>query len=756
MMNIKIIFTFMTYLLLVSCGGGGVERDQSSADSDFTQPGLPDQLIISEASSINSMFEDEDGDTSDWFELHNGTDYDVDLNGWSISDDTDDIGKWRIHDVSMAPGEYLLFWASGKDKNWHTNFKLSSKGETLSIYDQDGNLVDSLAVLGLVNDKSIGRSIKNGEIVYFEEPTPGGRNAVEEFEGIIDTDIVFSHDGGEFNDRYLNLEGTIDGQEIRFTLDASPPKRHSSIYSDPFVITQNTVLRARIFSPNYIPSKVFSRTYITNKTHNLPIVTLVSDPSNFFDEDEGIYVFGPEENFDPEFPFLGANFWQDWERDIHFSFYEANGDLGLAFDGGVKIFGGSSRVWTQKSLSIFARSRYGSGEIDYPLFSSLSYDSFQAIVLRNSGNDWMRANMRDVVGTSLMEGSGLELQAYRPVAAYLNGKYWGFYNIREKVNEHFLDQKIDVKKSEINLLEGNAEVIIGNNEEYLEIINFLEINSLDTPENYRYVSSKIDIDNFIAYQVAQIYFDNRDWPGNNIKYWKSPSTKWRWILYDTDFGWGLKYASDYSVNSLSYALGERVQAYTNNLAPPWSTQLLRKLIENTEFRNKFINRFADEFNHRFVADTVSDHIDLIASTIGPEIEKHFNRWGDDYLSNIFNVGGVIPWEDRVEVLKNFAQNRVSYLTNDIIRNFQLTGTYKLEVNVSDNEHGKAVVNGLTILSNGWIGTYFNDIPLTIMAIPTEGYEFSHWEGGLQTTDTSAILQSSGDASILAVFKIVDS
>lgn len=746
----------MTYLLLASCGDGGVERDQRSVPSNLTQPGLPDQLMISEASSINSTFEDEDGDTSDWFELYNGTSYDVDLNGWSITDDTDDLGKWRIPDVSIAAEEYLLFWASGKNKNGHSNFKLSSKGETLSLSDQDGKLVDSLSVVGLVNDKSIGRSLKNGRIVYFDEPTPGRRNAVEEFEGIIDTEIIFSHDGGEFDDIYLTLEGTAVGQEIRFTLDASPPNRDSSIYSDPLVVSQNTVLRARIFSPNYIPSKVFSRTYITNKTHDLPIVTLVTDRDNFFDENEGIYVFGPEENFDSEFPYHGANFWQNWERDIHFSFYEANGDLGLAFDGGVKIFGGASRVWAQKSLSIFARSRYGSSEIDYPLFSSLSYDSFQAIVLRNSGNDWMRANMRDVVGTSLMVGSGLELQAYRPVAVYLNGEYWGFYNIREKVNEHFLDQKINVKKSEINLLEGNAEVIIGSNEEYLEIVDFLDENSLVTPENYRYVSSKIDIDNFIAYQVAQIYFDNRDWPGNNIKYWKSPSTNWRWILYDTDFGWGLKSASHYSVDSLSYALGERVQTDTNQLAPSWSTQLLRKLVENTEFRNKLINRFADEFNHRFVADTVSDHIDLIAGSFAPEMANHFNRWGDDYQSNIFNVGGVIPWVDRVEVLKNFAQNRVSTLNDNIIRNFQLTGTYKLEVKVSDDKHGKVVVNGLTISSNGWVGTYFNNIPLTLMAIPTEGYQFSHWEGGLQTTEASTILESSGDASILAVFKLVDS
>ena len=124
----------------------------------------------------------------------------------------------------------------------------------------------------------------------------------------------------------------------------------------------------RFFRTAHIPSRTASRTYITSNTHALPIVTLVTEPDNLFDEQQGIYVYGPEQNYQDELPFFGANFWQDWERDIHFSFYEPSGELGIAMDAGIKIFGAWSRANNQRSLSIFARSRYGFGKLRIPVF----------------------------------------------------------------------------------------------------------------------------------------------------------------------------------------------------------------------------------------------------------------------------------------------------------------------------------------------------------------------------------------------------
>ena len=641
---------------------------------------------------------------------------------------------------ATADGETPPALLSFENPGLHTNFKLSSEGEVLTLFDNNGNQIDSLNVTGLTTDKSIGRSLTDGRIMFFATPTPGTENAAEEFTGISTNEVIFSHNGGEFNEQSVSLSGANQGEEIRYTLDATVPNTLSPIYSSAINIAENTVVRARIFQDNFIPSRTSSRTFITSNTHSLPIVTLVSEPDNFFDAQQGIYIYGPEENYEDELPFFGANFWQDWERDVHFSFYEPSGELGVALDAGVKIFGAWSRANNQRSLSIFARSRYGFGKLEYPLFPELNYQKFESIVLRNAGNDWIETNMRDVMATSLMDGSGLETQAYRPVAVYLNGEYWGFYNIREKVNEHFLDDKIDVDKSEINLLVTNGEVSEGSNESYNELIDYVRNNSLAVQSNFDYVANQIDVDNLITYLVAQIYFDNWDWPGNNMKFWNSPSTKWRWILYDTDFAFGAWNNTAYNKDTLSFALEENGPGWPN---PPWSTLLFRKLVENNQFRNQFINQFADEFNSRFTTDSVRQHIDAIADSMEPEMENHFQRWGEGKT--------VSDWQWQVDGLRSFSDNRLPFLKSYIRNYFGISGLYQLNIAINNIAGGSVTLNSLQLSSANWQGQYFNDIPVSLTAVPNAGYVFSHWQGDIDNANSTVELSRSSSTSLEAVF-----
>ncbi len=910
--------------------------------------GLPNTLIINEAVSSNSSFEDEDGDTPDWFELYNNKSTAIDLTGWTVTDDQDKPTKWRFPDIQIGAGEYLRIWASDKDKadggtyrtlinqgdnfrflvptsnppstwktlsfddsTWqigksgfgyadgddetqidsgissvyvrksftinnfeqmtevwfdidfddgfvayingteiarsnilgespsfdtvtvtdrealmyqsgapvrfpvndfetlltngenilsiqvhnhnsnssdlslipflsslysgtttdgkappailgfqdpslHTNFKLSSKGETLVIYDDSGNQVGFLEVAGISSDNSIGRSLTNGETVYYETPSPGAENPDTLFTGIIESEIVFSHDGGEFDGQSVTISGAEADEEIRYTLDATVPSESSPIYVTPIAISDNTVIRAKIFKANHIPSRTESRTYITNTDHSLPIVTLVSNPANFFDTQQGIYIYGPEGNYNPyELPFFGANFWNDWERDVHFSFYETNGDLGVALDAGVKIFGAWSRGNDQRSMSIFARGRYGFSDIEYPIFPQLDYDKFEAIVLRNSGNDWMRTNIKDVIATSLMDGSGLETQAYRSSVVYLNGEYWGLYNIREKVNEHFLDDKINVSKSEINILERNGEIVEGTNETYNDLIGFVTNNDLSIQANYEFVADQIDIDNYITYQVAQIYFDNTDWPGNNIKFWNSPETKWRWILYDTDFSFGRPWEAPpfYDNDTLSYALEANGPGWPN---PPWSTLLFRKLMENTEFRNKFINHFADESNSRFKAISVRQHVENIANSVAPEIPKHFQQWSSwenrsVYWQNEFMLSTYEQWVAEIDKIKKFTDNRIPYLTNHFKNYFGIDDTHTLTVEINNTEAGSIKINSLSLSDSSWQGEYFDNIPISIEAIANEGFTFSRWIGVNEDNNSQISIAVTSDITVKALF-----
>ena len=644
---------------------------------------------------------------------------------------------------------YLRVWASKKDfvdeeNNLHTNFKLSSDGETLTLVSPEGK-EDRLEVYGLSTNVSIGRSGLDQTIVYYSLPTPGSANTTQEYDGLVSSEVLFSHDGGEFYLQEVSLDGSQSNEVIRYTLDASVPDENSVRYIAPISVSDNTVIRARIFRDNFIPSPTESRTYITSDSHDLPIVTLISEPSNLFDPLTGIYAFGSNQNYSDSFPYHGANFWQDWERDIHFAFYEENGDLGVAIDAGIKIYGGWSRAFPQRSLSIFARGRYGYSELKYPLFPALEYDSFQSIVLRNTGNDWMAGNMRDAFATRLMRNSGLEFQESRAAVVYINGEYWGFYNIREKISEHFLDDKINVSKSEINLLELEGTAIEGSADAYKTLIDFVAENSLSDQNNFDYVATYIDIDNFIKYQVAQIFFDNTDWPGNNIKFWNSPETKWRWILYDTDFGWGLYNESAYLNNTLAFALSDSGPAHPN---PPWSTLLLRKLIDNDEFRNKLLNQFADDFNGRFSPTNTINAIASYVIDIESEMQKHFDRWREENPP-------LTPWINRVSVIETFAENRIPALRNHILHYFNLSGIFDLNIEVNEENRGRISVNSLLLPQEQWKGSYFDGVPVTVTAMPNDGYRFSHWEGDIEAETSEILISSTDNINVTAIFLHLD-
>ncbi|MCR6650977.1 MAG: CotH kinase family protein [Cellvibrionaceae bacterium] len=399
-------------------------------------------------------------------------------------------------------------------------------------------------------------------------------------------------------------------------------------------------------------------------------------------------------------------------------------------------------LFAQKALAFYARARYGVDKFDYPFFPDLSYKKFEHLVLRASGNDWLRTMLRDRAFTSLMEGSGLDYQAGRAIAVYLNGEYWGLHNLREKVNEDFLSAKHDVKKSQVTILEANAEVVEGSNEEYLALIDYVSTADPSSAEFYTTVSSQMDIDNYIAYQVLQIFIANEDWPGGNIKFWKAPGTKWRWILYDTDFGFGL-YERNVSKNSLEYATAENSMVYSN---PPWSTLLLRRLLQNPQFKTQFINYFADQLNSRFLPANVSAVIGRLADEIRTEIPLQKDRWAGP-RSNW-------SWDGEVESLITYANNRPGYVWQHLRKQFALSAPAILSIESLDVAAGSVKVNSVVVTQPNWSGSYFAEVPVTVTALPNTGYRFSHWSGANTLTDPILTL-SLTEAQLLTPVFVAD-
>lgn len=743
-----------------SANSSGAASDAASSSSASSQaPSACENctgLVINEAVSSNIEFEDEQGDSEDWLELYNNSDQAISLAGWSLTDDPLEPQQWLLPDMELGAGEYLLIWASDKDlavvgSPLHTNFKISSSGETLYLHDQTGALKHSLEVQGLRAGTSVGLSKQNQNAAYFDQPTPGAENSPNEYLGVINTEVTFSAVGGPDSPAMVILEGANADQEIRYTLDATIPSAAADLYQGAIMSLYNTVVRARIFAENYIPSEEFSRTFLNGVSHDIPVITLVTEPDNFFDNDYGIYVLGDDYETRP--PNYGANFWEDWERPIHFALYETPGELAIEFNAGVQIFGGWSRaINEQKSLAFYSRTRYGTEKFEYPFFPELPYDKYNNFILRNSGNDWNNTMLRDLAITTLMAGSELDYQAGRPVAVYLNGEYWGLHNLREKTNEHMLAKKHDIDKDDINLLEIEAEVVEGTNEGYLALLEYLEMADPTTDEFYEAVAAEVDIDNFIAYFATQIYIVNTYWPQNNIKFWNSPSTGWRWILYDTDFGFGSGTGSP-SINTLRYATGTiettggggfggGFGGFGGNSNPPaWATVLQRTLLENPQIQARFINFFADQLNSRFLPEHVEAHVNKLAGQIANEIPLHGERWANDRWN----------WQENIDTMIEWGYQRPAYMWEHLADFFDLSTPEAVTISGLNTSAGTVRVNSLTVASETWSGSYFPEVAVTLEAIAKEGYAFSHWSGSSDASDASIVINASEAVNLTPVF-----
>ena len=618
----------------------------------------------------------------------------------------------------------------------HTNFKISSSGETLLISDPTETILDSITIGSINTDMSYGRYLEGESWALFNEPTPGSSNSTSSYLGSLSLP-EFSLGTGFYDQDYLSIELTSpdEAATIYFTIDGRIPTTSDFSYEYPITVSSNIIIRARAFLDQWVPSDIGTKTYVLGQDHpvELPAIFITTDPNSFFDEDTGMYVMGPNANTD--FPYFGANFWEDWERPIHFEILETNGS-GYAADAGSKIFGGWSRAFPQKSLSIFSRSHIGPSSFDYQLFPESDINSYESFVLRNSGNDWESTVLRDGFITSLAENLDIDHQRYRPAILYINGEFWGIQNIREKINEHFLSSNHSIASEHIDLLDiqgvNDENIVHGTNTDYQTLINYLETQDMTDPIVQNAIENWIDIESYMSYQAFQIFAENRDWPGNNIKFWRDHRVggKWRWILYDTDFGFGIWDPNAYTFNTLEFALDPNGPGWPN---PPWSTFVFRKLLENRKFKNSFINIYCDLLNTVFQSNFLSERLDSISAIIENTIPSHRARWYND--GNWPN--STVNWDWRLEVMENFGNNRRIYAINHLQDEFELPNNAYITLNTIPEDGGSIHLNTLHITESNWSGYYFPTIPIGVQARQNDGYEFSHW---LQYPDSSMSME----------------
>ncbi|MCS6929223.1 MAG: CotH kinase family protein [Saprospiraceae bacterium] len=526
--------------------------------------------------------------------------------------------------------------------------------------------------------------------------------------------VEFSLPGGFYTEGVEVRLSAPQGAVIYYTTDGSYPSVNAMRYSRPLRISRTTVVRA-LARCGQVTGRATGQTYfIGEPPTKLPVLSVAINPVILFHPERGIFREGPFADTTSEHR-PGANFWTRREFACHVEIYENDGRCVHNSAAGFRLFGGYSRIFPQKSIVLVARSRYGKKFFRHRIFGPDQPKKFKYLVLRNGGSDFAGAHFRDELMNRLTDGWGLEKQAFRPALLYLNGQYWGLYHLREKVNARFLEDHAEVDRDSLDLLEHQRHVRHGSNEHYLRLLEYIRTHDLAVQAHYEWVCTQMDVENFMDYQIAQIYCFNID-AGGNTRYWRPqrPGGRWRWILFDTDWGFGLHDPNAWRADAIAFFTEANGPHWPN---PPWSTFLLRNLLRNREFRHRFVNRFCDRLNTSLSADHALRQIEWFEHILGPEMPRHLRRWRRSEAN----------WRRHVDIIRQFAQRRPAVLFEHLAQHFRPGAPAYLHLTV--DEGGSVVVNNtITIGTGAFDGRYFEHIPISLQAVPAVGYRFAGWEG----------------------------
>jgi len=706
--------------------------------------GYPGHVVINEvlASNSRSNYDRDFGEYSDWVELYNPTGSGKKLEGWYLSDDPADPGKWRIPTGTLIPaGGYLLFWADGKDlkpgqkfwthftepeeitiREYHLNFRINSEFEEVLLYNEGLEFVDRILLRDQARDYSRGRD-SNGDWHFLGEITPlAGNSLIKTLELSFSGAPEFSIPGGFYpGSQQLELNGSGPGSIIRYTTDGSEPASASMEYTGPVPVLFSQVIKARMFEAGKLPGEVVTESYIISKETSLPVLSVSTDHENLWGFDFGLY----QRNL------------KNREVFAHLEYFDEDGNRAFRINAGLQLFGSQIFLFDQKPFSIFFRNRYGQDSLNYRLFSNREAGTYHSLVLRNGGNDNNLTMIRDGLGAALVENRmDLDYQSYLPVVVYMNGEYWGIFNLREKLNEEYLAGNHSANPDHMDILEDSLQVNRGDENNYRELMGFVNGKDLSNGENYAYVAGKIDVNQFINYMSYKIYGGYRQWQVNN-KYWRERTrdSPWRWIAFDLEHCFAGPGGDRYDINTFTGAMepGEGPTA--------WPTLLFRKLMENEGFRAAFLQRTALFLGTVFDEERVALVIDSLKGRIEEEMEHHIARWNSPVSRAV--------WLQHMESLEEFAWNRNRYLMAHMMSYFSIPDTSGLTLQCG--EGGKILVADALVLDHGSAThTLFNGIPVVLEALPDPGYAFAGWNG--MDPESKLELMLSGDTVLAAEFE----
>ncbi len=674
-------------------------------------------LVINEYTCSNkSQYSNNLNEYEDWVEIYNTTGSPINLTGYYLSDKATDPTKWAIPaGVSIAANGRRVFFCDSRDlvqgNEYHTNFKLTqSKQEYIMIASPAGQIIDSVHITRPTQrDHSIAR-LTDGAATWGVALTPSLGTANANVKPYYAAKPVASQQGGLYGSGItVALTTTEPNSVIRYTTNGAEPTVASALYSAPITVSSTTAIRAKTFSNNAnIPgSFIESNTYVIGANHTMPVFCLNGDFNSLFNNNTN-------------------------ELQHAIEYYDETGQLVFKTEGDMKGHGNDSWAFDQKGMRFYTRDEYGiSNNIEAQLFPSTPRDEFDVIILKAAGSDnypahniYQSAHIRDAFCQTLSAKYNLNVdeRSYRPIVIYINGQYWGLYELRERVDADFTDFYYNQPQGKVDMLAywGGLQLDEGSDTAWVALYNFMMSNNLAVQANYDYVAERFDPMSLIDYFILNTYTVNSDWLNWNTAWWrgtKDAGVRWRYHLWDMDntFDLGQNYtglpSTSYDNDPCSVE-----DLFPNDPEIP-HTGMFNKMLENPGFSQLYINRYADLINTAFDCTNMITHLDSLAALLSPEMARHTQRWG----------GNVGEWQQNINNIKTQINGRCAAINSGMVDCYNLTGPYSVTVLVDPvGTPNNVQVNTLVPPSYPYVGNYFGNNNIALTAMPDPTYTFEQW------------------------------
>ena len=586
---------------------------------------------------------------NDWIEIFNATNGTVSLNGWQIRKDREGEKVIDLHG-DLAPGGYAVFETTSHSErqiNGVGSFGLSMGGETLYLVDDGGALRDEYATGVLEPNISSGRVEGNGNIarVFFTHPTKGGKNSAAYALGYAKAPVFSKTD--LYQTAAFNLTLTSgDKAVIRYTTNGSEPTASSPIYTGPIQISKNTVIRAFAQEDGLLNSEIVTYTFLFEKPHELPVICLSFDPK----DKDALWSGRSKDSKSKK------------QRKGYFSYYEGT-KLSTEFPADFKTKGAGTLGYAQAALSIHLRGKYGVSSVTYPFFKEYGWQEFSSLCIRNSGQDNGQARIRDSYAARLCFGLNIDVAATRPVAVYINGKYYGLYDLNEDQNDDYLATHFGINKDDVEIIRFNTVLVKGSKTDWLRVIDFAKTKNLSKSSVYEEFIQWVDPDYFIDYLVCSTYLCNSDMA--NQKYWhtKDNTIRWRAIFYDFDYAMGFNGGK---------ANRSIISHFFNKEGTPTATSRVFThipvaLVKNPQWRTKFIERYVELTVTTFAPERAVRILQELAGEMDSEMPRHIARWG--------RPSSYSAWKTNVSNLQKWMEQRPTYALENLRKYFGLDKSY---------------------------------------------------------------------------------